>query len=84
VDSGGDGRNDVNMPVDTRCHNSNGRMTSARLSLLESIIATGDFCPSLLCYHCSDVVVVMGRMFVATAAYHPFLEWCDVVVNLAH
>jgi hypothetical protein len=31
-----------------------GGMTSTRLSLLESTVATGGFCPSLLCYHCSN------------------------------
>jgi hypothetical protein len=31
-----------------------GGMTSTRLSLLESTVATGGFYPSLLCYHCSN------------------------------
>jgi hypothetical protein len=29
--------------------------------LLESTVATDEFCQSLLCYHCNDIVVVTGR-----------------------
>jgi hypothetical protein len=49
------------------------KLTSARSSLLESTVATDGFCPLLLCYHYSNVVV-------ATVAYDPFLHWCVVVV----
>jgi hypothetical protein len=38
------------------------------------------FYQSLMCYHCSDVVVPMGKMSVATMAYGPLLQWYDVVV----
>jgi hypothetical protein len=51
-----------------------GVLMSSRLSLIEFIVPTADFYPSLLCYHCSDVVVAMGRMPVAIVAYSPFLQ----------
>jgi hypothetical protein len=34
-------------------------MASSHPLLLGATIATGGFCPSLLCYHCSDIVVAM-------------------------
>jgi hypothetical protein len=49
-------------------------------SLLESTVEADDFYPSLLCYHCSDVVVATGRIPIATVAYGLFLLWCAVVV----
>jgi hypothetical protein len=57
-------------------------LTLAHPSILESIVAMDDFYPSLVCYHCRDIVVAMGRMSVATVADDPFLQWCVVVVYL--
>jgi hypothetical protein len=59
-------------------------LTSSHPSLLQTIVATGVFCPSLLCYHCSDMVVAMGRLPVATVAYNLMLHGLFVVVILAY
>jgi hypothetical protein len=46
-----------------------GELMSAHPSLLEFTVAMDNFCSSLLCYHCSDVVVGTGMMPIATVAY---------------
>jgi hypothetical protein len=53
------------MPIFTRGHSSNGQTMSSCPSLLGATVAMGSFCPMLLCYHCSDVFIVMGRMSIA-------------------
>jgi hypothetical protein len=59
VDSGSTGRMMSACPVATRGHSSDEQMMLSRPSLLGSTVATDGFCLSLLCYRCSDVVVVM-------------------------
>jgi hypothetical protein len=51
-------------------------------SLLQITIPTDIFCPSLLCYHCSDAVLATGQLPVATMAYDLLLQWCAVVVYI--
>jgi hypothetical protein len=52
---------------------SDGRMTSGHLSLLETTIAVGSFCPSLLYYYCSNTVVATGLLSMATVV-HDLIE----------
>jgi hypothetical protein len=42
------------------------------------MLMTKCLCPSLLCYRYNDVVVVTGKMTVATMAYGLLLQWCAV------
>jgi hypothetical protein len=49
--------------------------------LLQTTVATGGFCVSLLCYHCSDVVLAMGQTPVAKVAYNPLPQCIFVVVE---
>jgi hypothetical protein len=41
----------------------------------------GGFCPSLLCYHCSDAVVATGWLPIATVAYGPLPQCMFIVVK---
>jgi hypothetical protein len=41
----------------------------------------GGFCPSLLCYHCSDAVVATGWLPIATMAYGPLPQCMFIVVK---
>jgi hypothetical protein len=41
----------------------------------------GGFCPSLLCYHCSNAVLVTGRMPMVTMAYGSLPQCLFVVVR---
>jgi hypothetical protein len=69
-----------------------GELTSVSSSLLwtrvattnDIIVATGVFGPSLLSYHCSDALVVTGRLPVATVTYNPLLQCLIVVVQGCH
>jgi hypothetical protein len=74
VNSGSDMQMTLAHPVAIRGHNNDGRMTSSHLSLLGSKIRMDDFCPSLLYYHRSDVVVAIDKIPVTTVAYGPFLQ----------
>jgi hypothetical protein len=58
-------------------------MTLARSSLLGAIVATGIFCPSLLCCHCSDALVEMGQWPVSTVTYGTLLQCLFIVVTSA-
>jgi hypothetical protein len=49
------------MPITIVDSSSDGKMTSARPSLLGVTVATGDFDPSLLSYHSSDGPVARGH-----------------------
>jgi hypothetical protein len=60
---------DVMVPVAATNHSSDERLMSRCLSLLQTTVATDGFYPLLLCYHCSDTVVAMNWMPVATVAY---------------
>jgi hypothetical protein len=64
-------------------HSSDARLTSQCLSLLQTTVATGSFYLSLLCYHCSNVVVAMGQLPVATVAYG-LLPQCLFVLVMVH
>jgi hypothetical protein len=50
-------------------------------TVLQTTVAMGGFYPSLLCYHCSDAVVAIGRLPVATVAYGPLPQCMFVVVK---
>jgi hypothetical protein len=67
--SSSDGWADVSLSVATMTPSSDRRMTSACPSLLGAIVATDVFCPSLLCCHCSDILVAMGWLPVDTVTY---------------
>jgi hypothetical protein len=56
-------------------------MMSVHLSLLGTIVVAYDIYPLLLCYHCSDTIVAMGQLSVATVAYDPLLHCLFVVVT---
>jgi hypothetical protein len=60
--------------------NNDRRMISSHPSLVGVTVAMDSFCPSLLCYHCSDIVVTTGKIPVTTVIYDPFLQRCGVVV----
>jgi hypothetical protein len=62
-------------------HNSNGRLSSLCPSLLQTTVAMGGFCLSLLCYHCSNAVLVTGQMSVATMPYDLLPQCMFVVVQ---
>jgi hypothetical protein len=49
--------------------------------VLQTIVATGGFYPSLLCYHYSDIVVATDRLHVTIVAYGPLLPCLFVVVK---
>jgi hypothetical protein len=50
-------------------------------SLLQTTVAKGGLCLSLLCYHCSDAVVAMGQLPVTTVTYGPLLQCMFIVVD---
>jgi hypothetical protein len=68
------------LSVATVAPSSDGRMTSACPSLLGATVVTGVFCPSLLCYHYSDVLVATVRLPMATMTYDLLLHYLFVVV----
>jgi hypothetical protein len=89
-----DGWADVGVPVAAVSSSSNGWLTSVlstllgqlmyvRPSLLETTLVTGGFYSSLLCYHCSDTVVVTGHLPMATVVYDPLLQWCVITVSVS-
>jgi hypothetical protein len=41
----------------------------------------GVFCPLLLCYHCSNAVVVTSQMTIVTVAYGLMLQCLFIVVK---
>jgi hypothetical protein len=57
-----------------------GELTSAHPSLLGATIVMDVFYPSLLSYHCSDALVAMDRLPMATVTYGPLLQCLFVVV----
>jgi hypothetical protein len=71
---------DVSTSVATIDSNSDGRMTSTRPSLLGATVATCIFCPSLLSYHCSNVLKVMDRLPMVIVTYGPLLQCMFIVV----
>jgi hypothetical protein len=72
----------ISTPVATVDSSSDGRITSARPSLLGVTVATCILCPSLLNYHYSDVLVTTDRLPVTTVTYGMLLQWLFVVVRL--
>jgi hypothetical protein len=48
--------------------------------LLQTIVMTGVFCPSLLCYYCSGAIVATNRLRVATMAYGLMLQCLFIIV----
>jgi hypothetical protein len=74
--------NMTSAPVAATDHSSDGRLSSRFPSLLQTTVAMGDFCSSQLCYHCSDAVLAMGQMPVATVDYGPLPQSLFVVVVL--
>jgi hypothetical protein len=59
-------QSDVMVSIVTRHHSSNGQMMSLCSSLLQTTVTTDVFWQSLLCYHCSDMVVVTSRFLVVS------------------
>jgi hypothetical protein len=55
-------------------------MTSAHPLLLESTARTSGFRLLLLCYHCSNIVILTAMMPGTTVVYGSFLQWCAVFV----
>jgi hypothetical protein len=64
----------------TKDYSSHGQMTSWCTSLLQTIVVIDIFCPSLLCYHCSDTVVATDQLPVITVAYRLMSQWLFIVV----
>jgi hypothetical protein len=61
-------------------YSSNRCLASRYPSLLQTTVAMGGFCSSLLCYHCNDIVVATGWLPVATVAYSSLPQCLFVVV----
>jgi hypothetical protein len=68
-------------PVATTDHSSDERLMSRCTLLLQTTVAMGYFCLSLLCYHCSDAVVMIGWLPMTTIAYGSLPWWLCVVVH---
>jgi hypothetical protein len=78
--SNSNGWADVSKPVVTMDSSSDRQMKSARPSLLWATIVMVVFSPSLLSYHCSDTLIVMGQLLMATVTYDPLLQCLIIVV----
>jgi hypothetical protein len=46
------------------------------------MVVIGIFCPSLLCYHYSDTIVVMGRLPVIIVTYNLIPQCMFIVVHV--
>jgi hypothetical protein len=79
--SSSNGWADVSKTVATVDLSSDGQMMPARPLLLWTTVATDIFSLLLLSYHCSDTLLAMGRLPVATMTYGLLLQCLIMAVS---
>jgi hypothetical protein len=69
-----------------KCVIATGLLTSAGSLLLCCTVETDQIHPLLLCNHCSDGIVAMSHLRIATVGYNRLVQGCIVVVcsNIHH